>query len=356
MNKYTDDEPQNKKWRCRWFILGLIAIVLCIFLPFVTKLFVVVVMGIQLHQIECNEKIFQELGMKGKNYRDRINKPCSHCKGCTSTRKHICIFCGSLKGVSETSPYYDIHFTQQVEGVRMNLLHLNRLDRLVTGALENSYCPLVQVSLVLPLLVNQGSAHLPVGLSLDGSDTFGHVATNLSYWAKLILTGFSIAASLMGLSSTATQLHFSRNKKSSFKPQHSLKFTFQAGTMFQICGRLLMLVGFGYVVFQDNEWAILYVVAILFGHCLLLFVIKTSVLNCLPVKWGYELSRRKGNALLSSFLSTYVYVEWEGSEGDGKEDFQHPFLKQYDYKPVHSSFQQFQPAYRKGNILIVTVF
>ena len=110
-----------------------------------------------------------------------------------------------------------------------------------------------------------------------------------------------------------------------------------------------MLVGFGYVMFQDNQWATLYIVGILFGHCVLLFIVKTSVLNCLPKKWGYELSRRKGNALLSSFLSTYVYVEWEGSEGDGKEDFKHPFLKQYDYRPVHSSFQRFQPAYRKGN-------
>ena len=356
MNKYNDDKLVNKKRRCRSFILGLITVVLCILLPFVTKLFVVVIMGIQLHQIECNEKIFQELGIKSKDYRECTKKPCKHCKGCSNKQKHICVFCGSLKGVPETSPYYDIHFTQQVEAVRMNLLHLNRLDRLVTGALENSYCPLVQVSLVLPLLRNSPSAQTSMGLALDGSDTFGDVAYNFTYWAKLILTGFSIAASLIGLSSTATQLHFSRNKKSSFKPQKSLKITFQAGTMFQICGRLLMLVGFGYVIFQDNVWVTLFVAAILFCHCLLLFVVKTCMLNCLPKKWGYELSRRKQNALLSSFLSTYVYVEWEGSEKDGKEDFKHPFLKQYDYTPVPSSFKNLEPEYRKGIVIRVMDF
>ena len=80
------------------------------------------------------------------------------------------------------------------------------------------------------------------------------------------------------------------------------------------------------------------------------------MLNCLPKKWGYELSRRKQNALLSSFLSTYVYVEWEGSEKDGKEDFKHPFLKEYDYTPVPSSFKTLAPEYRKGIVIRVMDF
>ena len=302
---------QRGKYKCHYAIRAVITALLCLFLPFVTKLFVIVVMGIQLFQIEFNQKLFQKLGIKNSDFREKIAEPCLHCNGCSNENVHICIFCGALKGTSSTTQDKEKDFMENVANIRSNLMYLDRVDRLTTGMLENSYCPLVQVFLVLPLLINKSSTQT---WALHDSATFGEVAISVGYWVKLVLTGISISSSLVGLASTAIQLHFSKNKKAGFRGDPFLNFTFQIGTCLQIGGRLFLFIAFGYVVFNNDPLAVLYIATMLFCHCLILLCVKKYLA---PQILSFFYPQRCVNIqkqFLSSFLSTYVHVEWEDDE------------------------------------------
>ena len=90
---------------------------------------------------------------------------------------------------------------------------MDRIDRLITGGVENTYMPLVQLYILLPLVIQKATARPPI---TDGGidQPLQNVITTADYWTKLIVHGLSIASSLIGLSTTALDLHFRRDSKS----------------------------------------------------------------------------------------------------------------------------------------------
>ena len=64
-----------------------------------------------------------------------------------------------------------------------------------------------------------------------------------SLYTKLILHGISIASSLIGLSSTASDLHFKRDSKICLATVPKVKYAFRISQILQIGSRLLILEG-----------------------------------------------------------------------------------------------------------------
>ena len=57
------------------------------------------------------------------------------------------------------------------------------------------------------------------------------ILTSTDYWTKLIVHGLSIASSLIGLSTTALDLHFRRDSKEFLGMKPATKYTLHLGYM-----------------------------------------------------------------------------------------------------------------------------
>ena len=162
--------------RCskQFLLMVLITPYLCILLPFVTKIFVVIIMSVSLFHKDRNERILHKLKISDSKYREKLEK-CSYCCDCTNTTAHICIFCGrtvaerqdqeasnpekmessieitakdkSIEDFEENKAFLSTEKqetdnpTQNVESIERNLRELDRLDRFTTGTTENCFMP-----------------------------------------------------------------------------------------------------------------------------------------------------------------------------------------------------------------------
>ena len=141
--------------------------------------------------------------------------------------------------------------TQNVESIQRNLRELGRLDRFTTGTTENCFMPILQLLLIFPILLKcveeaneQKEAKTPETLLKAAQ-----------HWLRLFYTLISICTSLIGLSSTALDLHFSREKKQFSRNKKTAKITFVVATTFQTISRLLIIIGFVLVVWKDVPFA-----------------------------------------------------------------------------------------------------
>ena len=314
-------EKQDEK-RKRFVLFGIATFLICLLLPIVTKIFVIVIISISLFQKERNSKILNILKIDDVDYRkklEEIGKSCKYCEGCVNSSFHVCIFCGRdvKNGCKKDKLEHEykkkiVNPTQNVEKIKGNLLDLDRLDRFTTGSLENCFMPILQLLLVFPTMLKYFSNQSLTVNDDDEGLTTEEIWVATTYWLKFAFTIVSIATSLISLSSTAMDLHFSREKKQSSKNDSTAKTTFLIATSFQISSRLLLLIAFILVVLKELPLAPLYVVVFIPFHWAIVLLSKYLTHRVLLNKNIKKQSTFKfGDALASSILSAYTYNLWD---------------------------------------------
>ena len=287
-----------------------VSILVCgIFLQFLTKIFATVIMAVHLHQAKLNREKYRNLKLLESEDKMILYKKkfdCNYCKGC-SADVCICFNCGHLNvndaTLGETTNQDEV-FNEEIESIHSNLLQLDRLDRLVTGCFENTYMPIVQLALILPLVADRFNS------SQFGSVKEEELTNTVRIWGQLFFTIVSITSSLIGLSTTAIDLHFKRDSKEYKGTKLTTKIMFHVSMILQISSRLLLLSGFGLIVFFNHRFMPLYLIAIVFVHCCILLLLK------LLVRCANGQALKFENSIISSFLSAYTYVVWDVSAKD----------------------------------------
>ena len=300
-------ESYQKKKKNGYSIRDFTLIIVCGFLlQFFTKVFATIIMPIHLHQAKLNRDKLRNLKLLDSNEKlalFRSKFECNHCKDC-SAKKCICFRCGHLNRESDQTTNQDEIFNEKVGDLHSNMQELGRLDRLVTGCLENTYMPLVQLSLILPLVVEK------LNSSQSASDD---ITKTVTIWRQLFFTILSISSSLIGLSTTAVDLHFKRDSKEFRGNELKTKLIYHIAMILQISSRLLLFSGFGLFVWIDwyhHRLMPLYLITAIIVHCLIVLCLKLLA----RIYYGQQMNFK--DCGISSFLSAYTYVVWDVATGD----------------------------------------
>ena len=213
--KYQFSENQAKKHDKNNTLVYILMFMLALFLPFVTKTFVVLFMSLHIFRSKTNRERCKTLGIEnklGRNepFRQSAEFKCDVCNDCTS-KQCVCTSCGHLnthhnQETNNKKIDEETLFNHEINALESNISALDRLDRLVTGAIENTYMPLIQMYFLLPLIISAAN-------TVPETDEARLSFSGASLYTKLILHAISIASSLIGLSSTAMDLHFKRGSK-----------------------------------------------------------------------------------------------------------------------------------------------
>ena len=269
-------------------------------LPFVSRIVVSVRMAAKHFQFIKNSEIYYIL--KKENHTLKSNFPkrqkdhdCFYCKNCTNLQC-MCFYCGFVSEKFEHSVTSN-QYQERLQEMQRNMLRLETVDRYFTITLEDTYMPLLQCFLVIPLLVKH--------FADDVSQNTNEVKETVAYYATIIFHVWSILTSILGHSNDATDLYFKRLKKANLGTKLAPRLLYQLSTLLIITSRLTTIVVFGITVLPGDSLVPLYLVLMCFSHILVVCAMRYLIaLRHLP-KGSVCLS----NTILDSFASTYVNVK-----------------------------------------------
>ena len=336
---------QNLITQSKWKI-NAVKFIIAIFLPFFSKLFVTILMPIQLEQFDKNWKKIEELrknwkkiGERRKNWENieelrrnseeelntieeenvkkiswkRFNN-CSFCKKC-NYRDSICYFCGFLNSDSPSSYEYN----DACKNIESELLAQDGFNRIAEMIMENTYLPIVQLFIGLPqLLLSATSFKLSV-----------EFLTSASSYTNLGIVLFSVVTSIMSLSFGITSLYFCEEKKSALGNDTATKLLYTVSMICQITCRLVTFSIFGLVFFDKNEYALLWMVLACFSHVFIVFLLR-SVLWTIEEPRKIQKAEKDNNLIIfdiiylvyGSFLSVFVFVKGRRTPDDkGEQEY-----------------------------------
>ena len=276
-------------------------IILGLILPYVTKIYVAVMMPMQLFQFTKNKEKIGRL----KNVRFYQNFPnrnrqhkCIYCRQCNDPRC-FCLFCGFVATKEEITTTNEYH--KQIRKIENNLGELDRLNRIIVSAVEDTYMPVIQAYMVIPLICQN---IYDINNNDTASITDDIISVTLSY-SKLTLTILSIATSIVSLSISITHLHFERTKKKYLGSRPGSKYLFLLAMACQITSRLITFIVFGLVVHSDYAFAPVWLVLSCIGHIAVVFITKLLLLACQRQLFKPRII----NSLFCSIGSVYTYVK-----------------------------------------------
>ena len=96
-----------------------------------------------------------------------------------------------------------------------------------------------------------------------------------------------------------------------------MKYIFHISLILQIGSRILILEGFGLIAFLEDRFGPVWLILMVFTHCIFSFFIKMLVLACTSGISSRTTEDVK-NYALSACLSAYTFARWEAPSHDSK--------------------------------------
>ena len=254
----------------RWLITCMVGFML----PFVSKLFIIR-MAIKYQQFEDNIEVYAKFKDFQHKYREKFPRKqkdhdCKFCKSCTDS-ECVCFHCGfiSKNNSDKTMDYYN----EQLLAMKENTARIESIDRHITISLEDTYNPLLQVFIILPLIARHISGH-----TVTDTSTAGGIVETASYYSTLIFHLWSVVSSVMAHANAATAIYFLRPKKQSIGKVAASKLLYQGSALLMIASRITTMTIFAMACFPVSHYAPLYLVIMCWGHviivCTLRFVLR----------------------------------------------------------------------------------
>ncbi len=242
----------------------------------------------------------------------RKSDDCPKCRGCDSSTC-ICIACNR-----HAPDRKDI-----LEKLKDNALFLRCKSKLIVACTENSFMPLLQLSLLFPSVVYLFPKDLDKVDTSDITDVTKAVGSN---W-RFIVTVTSIVLSVISMATSFTELYFTKRGKQQFKNKKRW-IVFFFSIIFQVVGRLMCFQAFTYgVLAQDSGPQLMHLgmtlVALL--HILLwtlIFYVKLELEDDVEGLKHKDKSCTKDTmdkaikALIYGFSSLYVFIEFKLDENE----------------------------------------
>ena len=143
-------------------------------------------------------------------------------------------------------------------------MDLKGLNRYISSAVEDTYMPLWQTFMILPLLAEMfvvvSTTEVTMKLFLKHS--------------SMMFTIISILLSIVGQAMAITDIHFSRRKKEHLGSKLGHKCLFLCAMILQIASRLLTICVFGMSVFPSNPFTPLILTGMIFVHIIVVFILQ----------------------------------------------------------------------------------
>ena len=184
------------------------------------------------------------------------------CKRCEEHRNNmeeksnsICVFCDTKPGDNKERILLgdgkaSDDERELLEEIDTHKSNVTAISKLVTAATENSFMPLLQLTLVFPnfiaLFPQQDQAMIPSSEE-TGKGLLGYVENLNSNWKFIVITG-SITTSLFSLAKSLTLTYFSKPGKKSFQTYSRLA-VLSIGIVLQVIPKIFayQLFAFGFI-------------------------------------------------------------------------------------------------------------
>ena len=135
------------------------------------------------------------------------------------------------------------------ESILGNASLLSSKTRLITGAIECTFMPLIQIFVIFPQLFND--MH-----QLTCSDFESCMNLLADRWS-LIITLLSVVTSVLSMSWQQTKLHFTQSKKAELSGSLVLTSAFFIQTILQIISRLFAIISASYALIPVTSYLIM---------------------------------------------------------------------------------------------------
>merc|ERR1711894_648242 len=134
---------------------NVVIFLVAICLPFVTKIYITLIASVRCYTFKNNFRKFFNLKNTGHNYKDRFPQResihnCSACKDCDSETLCFCLKCG-LTSMKITANKY----ASLIRHIECNAMDLTGLNRYISSAVEDTYMPLWQTFMILPIVAEK---------------------------------------------------------------------------------------------------------------------------------------------------------------------------------------------------------
>ena len=258
------------------------------FPPLFSKLYVTILMPIQLYQFRQNWEKIEELrkNLPNSNKKTWTQFPkCSFCEKCIHPDS-FCYFCGYRNSNSTTSYEYK----EACKKIESELLAQDGFNRIAEMIMENTYLPIVQLFIGLPPLLRNVSS----------------LTSSAPNYSDVGLVLFSVGTSILSLTLGITSLYFSQGKKSALAKHHATKLLYTVSMIFQITSRIISFCMFGLIFFDKGELALLWMVLACLIHVLIIFLLR-SILWILDERVRIK-ERKKEKADRSDIIHDIIYL------------------------------------------------
>ena len=180
---------------------------------------------------------------KVENVTTHVSSYCTGCR-CNACRNDecVCIFCSSKMDNGQRANLRDGKYGLEILEDYKN--HTSSLSKLVTLSTEDSFMPLIQLSILFPIFLSKIPQTDDSINKKDINQIVEHVGNN---WRFFVILS-SIVSSILSLSSSLTSTYFSKPGKSAFMTFKTSLLYF-VGVLFQVVPKLFsfQLFAFGVV-------------------------------------------------------------------------------------------------------------
>ena len=207
--------------------------------------------------------------------------------------------------------------------MQQDMMKIESIDRYFSLVGEDTYMPLLQVFILVPLLTKHLNSQ-----NLGDFSTAGEAFKGLGYIGTLFFHLWSISTSILSHSNAATAVYFTQPKKVSLGEKLTTRGLFQISNLLQITSRITTITIFGTLLWRNNEFTPLYLVAMCLSHIIVVCLSKLSV------RFLCKSKESKINIVLSAFASVYTNIKGDFIMIDTNEGTSNA------KSPLNSSFKE----------------
>ena len=283
---------------CRRFSRLIFEIISGILLPFAIGMYKFI-LDIQAVQLSIDHE-------KRKALDIQTSKRCKTCKDLRGLEP--CVICGY------GCKFTDKGYSEEIKKRQSKVSKWNGNVKLLMATVEDTYMPILQFYLLIPLVIKHLQSGRQFYIGLSGNPLF-------------MYSLYSIISSILNMASMRTTIYFSRDSKEGLGERLVTRILFQFSSILMICGRILTLEIFG-LTCLPSHLAPLWLALFCLAHCFFVLVIK-STLIFIKIKNGVDVRLRKGikrNVLFSSFASVFTFSKEVTMEKASPRDYKFSFL------------------------------
>ena len=219
---------------------------------------------------------------------------CRACKACNSESFCFCFKCGFTSQNVTANKY-----ASMVRDLESNAMDLEEINRYISCAVEDTYCPIWQTFMVFPQISEKF-------FQLPQSDASWN--RQAEFYSSLSWTLVSVMLSILAQAMAIADMHFSKRKKEHLGTKFSVKCLFLFAIIFQISSRLLTISVFGMFMFPENPYTPLILTGFCFIHILIVFTSR-YVIGMMHFSESFGTPISIVNCMLCAFGSVFSYAK-----------------------------------------------